>query len=84
MKIIAFKLNPDARLGQSPEHVSRISPRQAEVLELAEFTAQEIADQIGCRMNTVKTHLRALYNTSGAETRAQLVSWRERQIRRAA
>jgi DNA-binding CsgD family transcriptional regulator len=29
--------------------------------------------------HTVKTHLRRLYNKTGAETRAQLVVWRERR-----
>jgi DNA-binding CsgD family transcriptional regulator len=61
----------------------RVSPRESAVLEIAEFPVAEIAAQLGISPNTVKSHLRALYDVSGAETRAQLVFWRERRLRMA-
>lgn len=53
-----------------------LSPRESEVLHLiaAQLSNQEIADKLTVSVNTVKTHIRRLYNKLGAGSRLEAVT----------
>ena len=53
-----------------------MSPRRRQVLALVAegLTNQEIADRLGIRPETVKTHVRAILSELGARNRAHAVT----------
>lgn len=61
--------------GAIPVHWG-LSPREAEVAQLVQrgHSNKDIAGQLNISLNTVKTHLRAVFDKSGARSRFQLIS----------
>ena len=53
----------------------RVSARQREVLSLMALglSGEEIADRLGLRVNTAKTHTRKLFKALGARNRAHAI-----------
>jgi LuxR family transcriptional regulator, maltose regulon positive regulatory protein len=53
----------------------RLTPAEARVLPLlaTHLTLSAIADQLGVRRSTVKTHVASIYRKFGATTRAEAV-----------
>jgi DNA-binding CsgD family transcriptional regulator len=60
----------------------RLTPRQAEVTELAVrgLTDQEIADDLGLTYSTVKYHVKKAYDRLGVSGRVGLVAWWVREV----
>jgi DNA-binding CsgD family transcriptional regulator len=50
-----------------------VTPREAEILALAHLDNQAIADLLGIRRETVKTHLKRAYDKLGAANRTHAV-----------
>jgi DNA-binding CsgD family transcriptional regulator len=59
---------------------NRISPREAEVLDLAGLRCADIAVALDISTHTVKSHLRSAFLKLNVETRAAAVeAWRDRR-----
>ena len=54
----------------------RLSPKEGEVVRLVQrgLSNKEIADELSISLNTVKTHLRAVFDKAGVRTRMGLMA----------
>lgn len=57
----------------------RLTPRERQVLDVAELKRSDIAATLGMSEATAKVHLRRLFDLAGVDNRAALVAWRERR-----
>ena len=65
--------------GRSAQSSARLSPREMEVVNLAELQRRDIAMVLDISEHTAKAHLASIYKKLGVETRGQIVAWRERK-----
>ena len=65
----------DSRIRIAVEHLG-LTPRESELVELCclGYATEEIADLMEVSTNTIRTHLRNIYEYVGVHDRAQLVS----------
>jgi DNA-binding NarL/FixJ family response regulator len=63
MVIVHFQSQRDAAPAQPPSPALRLSPREQEIVELLVkgYRYKEIADHFSCSINTVREHLRRIY-----------------------
>ena len=67
---MAHEVEARGRLG-------RLSAREVEIVQclLAGYSSQEVADILGISFHTVRTHIRNIYQKTGAASRVELYKW---------
>lgn len=69
---------PQSRRRREP---GRVTPREAQILNLATLQTRDIAAELGISPYTVKQHFKRIYESLGVETRAQAaVVWQQRKF----
>lgn len=60
---------------------TQFSPRATQILKLlkTDKTYRQIAEDLGVKLETVRTHMRQIRNRSGIRQRPALVSWALKQ-----
>ncbi|MGA9753161.1 MAG: response regulator transcription factor [Acidobacteriota bacterium] len=78
-RVLAPSLLARAAEGEQPaaRQPSGLSPKEREILQrlAGKLTLQEIADELGLSLNTVKTHVRHLFLKLGVSDRTQAALW---------
>lgn len=77
---INFDLNPQLcpSTDMRPHHDEALSYAERRVIQLINLPAKNIADQLNLSVNTVKKHIRNLFEKTGCQSNVQLAIWAER------